>query len=925
MDKLIITPGKVRGLGNLLTSKQVEDLILYNSEVSIASDGTFIMDYAQSNLIVSNYETAILNGETSSVTVRVLDDNQAPVPGVTVTLFDGSTSISNETTNNNGYATIDYTLSTDGSHFLHVEGNNLKSKRWEVIVSTVTSIILTTNTTEIWKGSEATFTASVLDANNVGIANVPVDFVFIDNETELENIIVNTNEEGIATTSYQGQYYTNGNLLCTATCGEESGSVLLLERYKYYENGILEGTGITLFNILTPPSFDANGNMQIPTNQRTGSTIYWGVTLPEQFNIQWKYNGTITGFTGLNFGLATDENTFEWCADSIVQYNNSNFTVLGKTFAGTLQSGDVFNYNFNGASLQISQIRGNNPVWTMKTDFDFEDCLFGLDVSQYNGYKFNDLIATYYYRAETATSVSLDLSAVNINQGSPVTLTGTSEAYGVISFYEGNTLLATKVANSSGVATYTYTPQNDGSLTIKAECNESTAQKTLNVLAPGSLTCSSNKSVVVKNNSITLSSTVRSTTSVVLAGVDVDFYSGSTKIGTATTDSNGVAIYNYTPTTAGTISLTAKTGNITSSAVSVRVKNNNTPSTITAVADSTSVYVGEWCNIVVTVKDAENDVCANAELNVSLNGTWQSVTVTTNSEGKYTHSLPSSSPTTLTFAFRSASYNSVLSNTVTINWVNPVSYDDVVLSADKSVLSYSDGDTCTLSAQLMDGGSAAAVSGVTVEFFKDSVSLGTSQTNSSGVATKVYSSTGSGDVSFTAEVGSIVSEIYSIHDYIKYSSDGTGLAGTYNTGTDGTYDYITHLESILDPETSLTNSCEVSYKFKVTSSSGTGYGSLLWCIGSDANNGVLIGTESNSNRMRIYSRSNGNNTVQQTTNNVWSLNTWFDVKITYNNGTISITVGGQTISYSLASVAYFKTYTPASYDVELSQFIVKPL
>ena len=123
----------------------------------------------------------------------------------------------------------------------------------------------------------------------------------------------------------------------------------------------------------------------------------------------------------------------------------------------------------------------------------------------------------------------------------------------------------------------------------------------------------------------------------------------------------------------------------------------------------------------------------------------------------------------------------------------------------------------------------------------------------------------------------LLQKIYSIHDYIKYSSDGTG------------------------------------------------YGALLWMIGSDVNNGVLIGTEGNSSRMRIYSRSNGDNTAQQTSNNVYSLNTWFDVKITYNNGTISITVGGQTVSYSLSSVAYFKTYTSASYDVQLSQFIVKPL
>lgn len=96
-------------------------------------------------------------------------------------------------------------------------------------------------------------------------------------------------------------------------------------------------------------------------------------------------------------------------------------------------------------------------------------------------------------------------------------------------------------------------------------------------------------------------------------------------------------------------------------------------------------------------------------------------------------------------------------------------------------------------------------------------------------------------------------------------------------------------------------------------------------IGSDVNNGVLIGTEGSSTRMRIYSRVNGNNTVQKTTNNAFTMNNWFTVTIKYTNGTISIDTGNTPISYSLANVSYFKTYTPESYAIQLSEFLVKPL
>ena len=90
----------------------------------------------------------------------------------------------------------------------------------------------------------------------------------------------------------------------------------------------------------------------------------------------------------------------------------------------------------------------------------------------------------------------------------------------------------------------------------------------------------------------------------------------------------------------------------------------------------------------------------------------------------------------------------------------------LTLTADKSILSYYDSDTATLSATLLEDGEP--VTGETVEFWSGSVSLGTSQTNSQGVAEKVYSSTGSGDVSLSASVGTLSSETYIVEDCILY-------------------------------------------------------------------------------------------------------------------------------------------------------------
>ena len=96
----------------------------------------------------------------------------------------------------------------------------------------------------------------------------------------------------------------------------------------------------------------------------------------------------------------------------------------------------------------------------------------------------------------------------------------------------------------------------------------------------------------------------------------------------------------------------------------------------------------------------------------------------------------------------------------------------VGLSADKSILSYADSESATLSATVLDENDDP-MEGVTVTFYNGSTSMGTADTNSSGVATKSYASTGAGDLSFTASVGTISSETYSIEDCLLYQDMDT--------------------------------------------------------------------------------------------------------------------------------------------------------
>lgn len=112
---------------------------------------------------------------------------------------------------------------------------------------------------------------------------------------------------------------------------------------------------------------------------------------------------------------------------------------------------------------------------------------------------------------------------------------------------------------------------------------------------------------------------------------------------------------------------------------------------------------------------------------------------------------------------------------ILVEYMVPVSYDGVTLSEleGKSILSYSDGDSATLVAQLTNNGSSVSVSGVSVEFFKNNVSMGTAITDSNGIATKTYTSTGAGDVGFYAKCGSLYSDSYIVEDCYVYATDNT--------------------------------------------------------------------------------------------------------------------------------------------------------
>ena len=276
-------------------------------------------------------------------------------------------------------------------------------------------------------------------------------------------------------------------------------------------------------------------------------------------------------------------------------------------------------------------------------------------------------------------------------------------------------------------------------------------------------------------------------------GETVSFYDGTTLLGTDETDSDGIATYTASSLGVGSHSLTASALDKSSSAVSVTV--NKLTSTITLSVPSTGT-VGTSYTVSGTL------VPTTGSVKLYENGSLKDTL--TVSSGSFSKAITQSNEGTYSYyaVFEgSSTYSSVTSSTgsIVVSDVPPVPVvTSVSLTGDKSILSYADSESATLSATVLDSNDDP-MSGVTVEFFKGSTSLGTATTNSSGVATKSYASSGVGDVSFTASVGTISSETCDLTD-ARYYNDGsrvTGMQGTSGASitTDGEYISLTATNS----------------------------------------------------------------------------------------------------------------------------------
>lgn len=237
----------------------------------------------------------------------------------------------------------------------------------------------------------------------------------------------------------------------------------------------------------------------------------------------------------------------------------------------------------------------------------------------------------------------------------------------------------------------------------------------------------------------------------------------------------------------------------------------------------------------------------------------------------------------------------------------------LTLTSDKSILSYYDSESATLTATVVDENSVP-VEGETVEFFKGSTSLGTSVSDSSGLAVKSYGSTGAGDFSFTAVIGQVTSNSVSIEDCYYYAPTETSVT---RSGT-SIYDYWNNGRF-----SNLPSTYTVEFDMKTsTAPVNNGEHRIYWCptsqwtgTSTQPRNAVFVGYAYQSGmKFNFGKRLNG--TTSAITNPSTTTNNWDSIKIAkvnssgrcdfYLNGTYRdyYTLDGMD-NYSEFAITYF--------------------
>ena len=336
---------------------------------------------------------------------------------------------------------------------------------------------------------------------------------------------------------------------------------------------------------------------------------------------------------------------------------------------------------------------------------------------------------------------------------------------------------------------------------------------------------------------------------------------------------------------------------------------------VTLSVSSSTVTVGGSITCTATLTAEYDD---ETLVDVDLHGVLQNATIklyegstlmtssTTNANGvaTLTYTPTSSGTKTIKVVFDGTdNFNDCESATQTITVTQP-EVGDVEITSTKSILSYADSDTATITATVFDDSSTPVpISGASVTIKVDGTTVKTADTDSNGEVSYTYTSTGAGDVTISAECMS-VTETYTIRDAIYYN-DGTITTATELTGLSIPTNFVA--------------------TFKVKRASGSSNQSWLE-VGSNNQNCIFGGQDGRDGSIGVYVRVNNTyERYEHSSDGVLSIGVETPVEFKYDNGAISVKANNTTKSVNSSTITARSYVNCNIVNNQMKELLIMPL
>ena len=380
---------------------------------------------------------------------------------------------------------------------------------------------------------------------------------------------------------------------------------------------------------------------------------------------------------------------------------------------------------------------------------------------------------------------------------------------------------------------------------------------------------------IVYSDAFNISGTLKDSNMNGLSGETVKLKVGNTVVDSTTTTTGGAYSFTQTPVTTGNHSFQviyegSSTYNASESTVVNRVVGKET--TVLSVTSPVNNYMTYDTSITFagTLTDDDGTVLTDKTIKIK-EGNNTVNTTTTDSNGAFSIGLYSVSVGTHNFSIVYEGDSNYTASSVSRSVIVREHDYAISISADKPILSYSDGETATVTALLTDN--SVLVSGETLSYtVKHGATVldsGSDVTDSNGEISFTYQSAGVGDVTVEVSFGIILQEIYAIEDCWKY-------------------DDTTYTGSSSSPVFNLNYSLPSNYVLTYEDYHSASYGFIYLNFGVDDTHRVALGTvEHNYYEMYVQNNQSWSNKTVINAGQSEVTNQWVKHTVTVENGQVT--------------------------------------